>query len=326
MSALNLIYRSLEPSTHMPNGGYAVADIPGKSNHKLGLSNNGLPVFFIQCRATDRDNAVADYNLDAISVRFNTTCQLHSEGSPTYKGIYTIVELKSGSEEIIQYFLDIVHLMLLKLPEGFGQEDLRIDIQVLIRLFVRLSAPPLKEIQGLWAELLIIEQSNNPIYLLNAWHRQGTDKFDFNDGFHKIEVKSTQQARRIHRFSADQLQQNRSSDLIIASIQLTETSSGKSVLDLSDSIAKKLFTTEQVFLLKEKIGEILGQDINRAGEVFFDYAQAKDSCALFKAEDIPKISSQHIPVQVQHVRFDCDLTGLKPVQKGTLKVALFASL
>jgi len=60
--------------------------------------------------------------------------------------------------------------------------------------------------------------------------------------------------------------------------------------------------------------------------LFFYYAQAKDSFAFYKSEDIPKISSHHIPVQIQRVHFDCDLTGIKPARTGTFKAALFASL
>ena len=74
-------------------------------------------------------------------------------------------------------------------------KDLKIEIEKLINLFTKFSKPALKTIQGLWAELLIIEQSKNPDYLIQSWHSSTTDKYDFNDGIDKIEVKSTFKSR-----------------------------------------------------------------------------------------------------------------------------------
>ncbi|MBB5396701.1 PD-(D/E)XK motif protein [Mucilaginibacter sp. AK015] len=319
-------FRALAAAGENSVEGFNVAAIPGLDSHRLGLSASHLPIFFIQCRQTNKDAAQRDYLLDMLSIKFNKPCELIVDQRRHQISNYTIIELKAGSAEIIQYFLDITYLMLSNLPEGFSQKDLSLHIQSLIKLFTSLSSPPLKTLQGLWAELLVIERASNPSLLLSAWHRSNSDKFDFNDGADKIEVKSTSSGRRVHSFSADQLIPNKSSALLIASIFAIETSTGKSILDLSSSIAEKINDPSKIFQLKEKIGIILGSDLERAGEVYFDYRQGIDSCAFFRGEDIPRIHPQHIPVQIRSVRYDCDLTGIRPATPGALKSALFQSL
>jgi UDP-3-O-[3-hydroxymyristoyl] N-acetylglucosamine deacetylase/3-hydroxyacyl-[acyl-carrier-protein] dehydratase len=98
--------------------------------------------------------------------------------------------LKTDIEYLQEYFLKIVFVLLRNLSDKPLLKDLKIEIDKLINLFSKFTKPPLKTIQGLWAELLIIEQSKNPDYLIQSWHNSSSDKYDFNDGIDKIEVKS----------------------------------------------------------------------------------------------------------------------------------------
>ena len=93
-----------------------------------------------------------------------------------------------------------------------------------------MSQPTKKALQGLWAELLVIERSKSPAYLLQSWHVSPNDKFDFNDGIDKIEVKSTRNVRRIHTFSLEQLHPNVNANLLIASVFVIETGHGRTIL------------------------------------------------------------------------------------------------
>ena len=68
------------------------------------------------------------------------------------------------------------------------------------------------------------------IKCLLSWHTSPNDKFDFNDGKDKIEVKSTKTVRRVHKFSLEQLHPNINSNLIIASVFVIETGHGKTIL------------------------------------------------------------------------------------------------
>src|SRR5690606_18027920 len=196
---------------------FAIASLPSIKNHKIGISQNGQPIFFIKCDNSAKINSL-DTNLEFISVQFNRQCQLINSKGKKEEDIYTIISLKSDSDYLQEYFLKIVFVLIKNLSEKPLLKNLKIEIEKLINLFAKFSKPALKTIQGLWAELLIIEQSKNPDYLIQSWHSSTTDKYDFNDGNDKIEVKSTAKSRRIHNFSLEQLTPNLSSKLIVASI------------------------------------------------------------------------------------------------------------
>ena len=190
---------------------------------------------------------------------------------------------------------------------------MKIEIEKLINLFTKLSKPASKTIQGLWAELLIIEQSKNPDYLIESWHISKSDKYDFNDGIDKIEVKSTVKNRRIHNFSLEQLNPNSNSKLVISSISTKETGTGINIFDLIKKIDSKIKNKSLSFRVNEMVLLTLGEDFEKSLEVFFDYHLAIDSIKHFNSTDIPTISSDQIPANIMNVRFDCDLTNLIPL-------------
>jgi hypothetical protein len=248
------------------------------------------------------------------------------DDQPSQIKTFTIIELKNGSESIQSYFLEVIYLMLRNMPLDVTVADLKEEIKKLITLLSCLLIAPKKTIQGLWAELLLIEQAADPSYILNSWHFSPNDLFDFNDGIDKIEVKSTSKNLRVHRFSLTQLMPNRNSKLIIASFFAVQTDNGKSIFDLSDSIENRLDNPKDIFKLKEKIVQTLGNDFNRATEVYFDYQLGIDSCEFYRSGDIPKILSASVPQQITNVRFDVDLSTIKAITPKLYTSKLFDSL
>lgn len=168
-------------------------------------------------------------------------------------------------------------IVLEKLGDFPSQQDLLNEIQKLVELFRRFSRPPIKTIQGLWAELFVIEHSSNPSYLVKSWHTTTSDIFDFNDGTDKLEVKSTSRINRVHRFSHNQLTPNESSIVVIASLCVQQSGVGKTVLDLMDAIEPNLENAELRFQLADMISKTLGSDFEKACEYCFDYALACDT-------------------------------------------------
>jgi len=49
-------------------------------------------------------------------------------------------------------------MMLMKMPQQPSKQELSIEVERLVAIFSALSATPRKKIQGLWAELLVIER------------------------------------------------------------------------------------------------------------------------------------------------------------------------
>ncbi|NEW79642.1 MAG: PD-(D/E)XK motif protein [Gelidibacter sp.] len=325
MLSIFKIFQDLNNKIPNKIDGFTIANLPKIKNHKIGLSKEGLPLFFIKCENETNEKAL-DYNLESISIQFNQKCQLLSNDKKIAEGVYTIIALKTDSVDLQEYFLNILYFVLLKLPAIAKLKELKIEVEKLISLFNKFSKLPTKTIQGLWAELLVIEQSSNPEYLIKAWHYSPTDKFDFNDGIDKIEVKSTAKSRRIHNFSLEQLNPNKNSKLIIASVFAVETGKGKTIFDLVKLINDRIKNNEILFRINEVLLDTLNRDFEKAFEHYFDYQLALDSLAFFDSEFVPKIEVSSIRQEISNIHFDCDLSKIEELKKMSTNSLLHKSL
>jgi hypothetical protein len=305
--------------------GFRVASLSVTEKHKLGITDDGRPVFFINCANLEPARPV-DYDLEHISIQFNRRCQVYRDGDKIEETIYTLVTLKTNQKEFRDYFLSVVELVLKRLPAGITAKEFKLQIDSLAVLFAKLSDLPQKTVQGLWAELLVIEQAKDPDYLIKAWHARPTDTFDFNDGADKIEVKSTTRSKRQHSFSNAQLLPNKSSKLLIASVFMAETGTGRTIQDLITAITKRISNRDLEFRLNEVVGQVLGKDLFKALNVCYDYKLAADSLEYFESWSVPSIPIENIPVQISDVRFECDLSGVPPANRGAVTGALHLAL
>jgi len=80
--------------------------------------------------------------------------------------------------------------------------------------------------------------------------------------------------------------------------------------------------------LRYQIALTLGKSINEALDLSFDFHLAKDSLCYFKAENIPKITTNSVPPLVTDVHFKADLTNIESVNPYEIasKTGLFHSL
>jgi hypothetical protein len=319
------IFQDLKNESPKNGDSFTIATLPKIKNHKLGISRTGQPMFFIKCDEKTMAKSL-DTKLEFIYVQFNCQCQLINNKGKVEEGIYTIISLKSDSVYLQEYFLKIVLVLITNIPEKPLLKELKIEIEKLINLFTKFSKPALKTIQGLWAELLIIEQSKNPDYLIKSWHNSSSDKYDFNDGCDKIEVKSTTKSRRIHSFSLEQLIPNSKSKLIVSSILTIETGTGTSVFNLVETIESKLKDRSLIYRINEMVATTLGKDFEKAFEIFFDYKFSVDSIQHYESVDIPKFNISNIPSNILNVRFDCDLTDVRCANKTRIKSKLHNSI
>ncbi len=305
---LTEIFQTLKSETlKSAINGFRVSDIPSLSNHKIGIANNGMPMFFIRSSIS---SSVPNISLDMMSVQFCQLCRLIHDNGESIESTYTIITLKSVAEELSGYFLEIIYLVLLKIGNTPSQKVLVDEIEKVVDLFRQLGQSSAKTVQGLWAELLMISQSKNPKYLVNSWHLSPTDTFDFNDGKNKIEVKSTSKTKRIHHFSLEQLYPNEGSNLLICSVHTIPVGQGVNIFDLAKMIEEKLTLIEDRLQLNAVIIKTLGDKYTYAGEFYYDYQKAIDSMIYLPYFEVPTIDASCVPTQISHVRFDCDLSDL----------------
>jgi len=300
------VFLNLQLRKHSDQGYVSVETVPFSAHHKIGISNEGFPLFFVKC---NKESKSIDINLELISILFSQECNI-KEKENNSNDIYTIVLLKTLNNDLQQYFTDVFSIILQQIEPIPAERDLYREVRKVIDLFSSISKPPVKSIQGLWAELLVIEKSINPEYLINAWHISPSDKYDFNDSKDKLEVKSTSKSKRIHRFSIEQLNNNIGSDLLIASTFVIETGTGKSILNLRDKIISNISNIKVHIRLNEMIYKTIGNEYEKLGDIFFDYQLASDSLLYFEVTDIPRILISAIPFQVSNVTFDCDLSSI----------------
>lgn len=301
---------------------YYVENIDSKLPHRLGCDKDAYPTFFIKCSEFKH---ISDIKLNIISVLFNRKCKIQSiSDQKEFEGNFTVIKLASHNYELVRYFIEVIYLILVKLPSIPSNEELRLELTKVIGLF---SNPPQfskDSIIGLWAELFVILQASQPEYLLRAWHVNTDDKYDFNDSQNKLEIKSTSKQVRKHIFSLEQL--NSDSGLLIGSVYVVESGIGKSIFDLEDEIEKVILDSELHLKLKKLILATVASNIDGASKLFFDFSLAQQSLAFYDACIVPSIPKSSIPSEVSGVHFTSDLSECQPFDFSNSDSELFNSI
>lgn len=311
-----------EMSSTMKRDEYSVDNLCDGLSHKLAFSPEGYPMIFIEC---SDEKITSNIRLKLFNVTFNKLCKLSEDGKYIEKK-YSIVKLISSNSDLKKYFLEVMRLVLNKIPQRPKVEQLKREITKVISLFTASANISKEAVKGLWAELFVIERSQNPLYLIKSWHVSVEDKYDFNDGIDKIEVKSTSNEERVHHFAIEQLNPNKDSQLMIASLIVVNSGIGKSIFDLVDSIMKRISDTNALLKLNEEVLQTIGCHIEEAKEMCFDYTLAKNNVRFYDYKTIPSIAQSSVPEGVTSVHFTSCLKGLQEVDHSKLKGNLFNSI
>lgn len=310
MSLLDVFLELEIPKTENPKifNANALSDFPFA---KIGVNYLGFPVILISSKFDQTHLSQKNIKLKYIELTHNLECKVSENGK--YKiDNYSVIIFKSNEETLQNYFLGIAQSLLNSLSKKPTQKEVFETFRNFIEIFRSLTETPTKTIQGLWAELILIEQSKNPETLINYWHNIPEEKFDFNADIEKIEVKSSSNLERAHIFTTEQLNPTIDSQVIIASIFTKQVSNGLNILDLLDKIDKRIVEIE----LKEKIFRIvsrtLGNTFEQTTKIRYDYDLAKNSLRFYRHQDISKVERINIPERVSEVKFKSDLTNIIP--------------
>lgn len=321
----NLVQKFLELKTrpHSEDGFNAVS-ISENFSHRLGISPNGFPIFFIECSTSDR---VSDINLKLFKVLFNRKCSItDTDADLRIEGTFSIIQLNSLNPDFQNYFLEVIYLLLCRLENKPSIPVLKSEIAKLISIFTNVKSVSKEVIRGLWAELMVIKQSSNPSYLIRSWHVVPEDKFDFNDGTDKLEVKSTNGSKREHTFSIEQLHPSKGSKLLIASVFVSQTGIGKNIFNIVDEISSHINDVDVLFKLREEITQTIGTNIEEVSKMFFDENESLSSLQFFDYASIPTINLNNVPQEVSCVHFRSDLSNISPIYQFDKESLLFSSL
>lgn len=288
-----------------------------ETNHKLGVSKEGYPMLFI-C-TSDSSYAAPIPLLDMLSVEYNASCTFIDDTNISFPHHYTIITLHSLDELLQEEFLDLILMIVSRISGTPSKREISIEVENLISIFSALTCPPRKKIQGLWGELLVIEQSFLPETLINAWHSELSAKYDFTMGRDKIEVKTTSSETREHHFSLDQLSPSAHSRVVVASMIVRNSAQGSGGLSIDDlyiKICDKVASVDAKMRLMQIVSETIGSDFHCLKEVCFDYIEACDSLRFYNAQDVPRIPKDSVQPGVSSVGFTSNLTGIVDIQSS----------
>ena len=259
-------------------------DYPQLCNHKIAIDENQKPLILLH--SVDSGNfKLSSRRLRLIDISFNQSCKITEVNGQEKISNFTIIKLKTDDESLQRYFFRVCNLFISEIGNEPKIEKVQSELTKLIHLFSKLSVRPKKTIQGLFAELVVINCSSGKDKLVEAWHREANDLFDFNDSIIKIEVKSTVRLNPIHRFSHEQLNQG-GDNTYIASVLIRNSGSGKDIFALSHDIQIELQNIENKIKLNDIIAETLGSDISNADESIFDYEYSKSSLKFIASNQI----------------------------------------
>lgn len=262
----------------------AIAAIPCGSDvpHLLVRGDRGEPalLFATETRATPR----ADIRLKHVGVQFDRRFEVANMVAGSIDaGNFCKFICDPSVPHLHQYFVELMAATASTNPGILTSTANDEIVSVLLELFRKLSLPSEKSVSGLWGELLVIHLAATPDAFVDAWHIRTTDRFDFAFPNFRIEVKTTEQPSRDHEFSLKQVRSGRESDFV-ASVKLSRSSAGLSVLDMARLITSRLDSNRQAKLWRT-ILETIGDDCD--DEQRFDLISASEDLVFVRCSDIP---------------------------------------
>lgn len=256
----------------------------GAKQHLLIKGNYGEPILLL---ATEpRKTPRAPVRLKHVSVGFELLFEVTDTTSgEVTSGTYCKFICEPTSVSLHPYFVEVLAATASIHGTTLSQLDADEAVDAMLELFRQLDGPAKTTVVGLWGELLIIHAAKNATDFINAWHIAGTDTYDFAFSDARLEVKATERSVREHDFALEQVRGGRTGDSV-ASLLLSRSAAGISVLGLANSIAQRVPPIQQQKLWTLVLAE-LGQDAEAADEQTFDPEAALNNLRIIPAARVP---------------------------------------
>ncbi|MBS1636474.1 MAG: PD-(D/E)XK motif protein [Bacteroidetes bacterium] len=301
--------------------------IPEFSSFRIAVNCEGYPVLLIPTDNSIRSLAFKNFKLKYLQLEQSIECKITESGNETTNK-FTVITFTSNERGLQEYFLKISETFIKTLNTKANSQQIIDALIRFVEVFRALNELPTKTVQGLWSELFFIYNSKNPEVLLNYWHNLPEEKFDFNFGVEKIEVKSSASMERIHIFASEQLNPLEDQQVLIVSLFVRPSNTGISIENLVDFISNKVKDPDLIQKLNSIVGRTLGSTLEQSIGLKYDLQIAKESCKLYRHQDIKKIEKVDIPDEVHEVKYKSDLTHVSSIDITTLtnKQILFQSI
>lgn len=288
--------------------------IPEYPNFRIAIDFEENAVLLLTVSKRIKDLSMKNFRLKYLQLEQNLECKIYENDSIKFQ-TFTAVTFRCSDRNLQEYFLRVSEILIKTIGQNPTQEKVIDSLKKFVEVFKALTDSPSKTVNGIWAELFLIENSRNPKIMINFWHNHPEEKFDFNAGIERIEVKSNSNFERKHIFSAEQLNPPSGTIVLIASIFLKRHNFGSSIQYLIGSISEKVnYDFELVDKLYSVVFRTLGSSLEHSIGIKFDYEIAKQSLKFYRHQDIDKIAEIDIPNNVSEVKYKSDLTNIIPVE------------
>lgn len=305
------VARALSSVPAPATGGYDVARLASAPGFRVGRGADGSVVLLTPPERQEKVGAPT--RLRRITVHARAAVAIQSSGAGPTTETVGLVELRELSEDLVPAFCGIAATVVGLIGEDPAPGTVRAALRHVVRLFE--PRPGRRgSVLGLWGELLTILIAVDPEAMVESWHVEIDDRFDFAAPSDRLEVKTTDGGGRVHEFSNDQLRPVDGAKTRVVSIMTTATSAGTSVGDLVDEVQHNLAgRVDLAMKVWQLVAETLGDDwMPTTSSLRWDRAQAEQSIRLLAAEKVPHVREPLDPaIEYVRLRVSCeDVPGL----------------
>ena len=306
---LNFLFESLAtPKTNEDGLQYSAQIIPGFPYARIARDTEGNPSILFDVEGTLETQLPPNTRLKNLHFYRNLKCTIEESGKSRKRNL-TVIGFTAEEKELQDHFLFVSQSFLDVLGKTPTRDAIATNLLRFIRVFQLLSSPAKKPVQGLWAELFLIESSRVPEVLLRYWHCSPNAIFDFSSNIENIEVKSTSMFERRHTFSHEQLSAS-NSRTYVASVFAELHLTGLNVFDLVRKICDRVEDRRLVERLHAMVFATLGQALEDANGFRYNYVVAGNSLLFFDSNDIPRIDQKDVPDGIVALKYTSDLTNI----------------
>jgi hypothetical protein len=286
---------------------YSTVKISRYSKHLLGVNGeNKVAILFSATKPKGKKENIKYLNLD-----HDVPCNIYINNKKRKENL-SILKCDSESENLKEIFLRSIDNFAYSASNDISQKEIYEMTKNLIELFEKITQNRNNDLIGFWGELFIINYLKSKEKLLEAWHPDKKDTFDFLINNYALEIKTSSSNNRIHNFSYEQLN-SKNTSIIIGSVMIRKSRSGMSLLDLKNNILKKINQEQLKIKLQEMYDIMTGTKTKyELEDVKYTYEYAKDHTKFFNSKMVPRIKENLMP-GIKHVKFQSNLNGVKSI-------------
>lgn len=304
-------YKSLSKPKEKNNYIYNTKNIQSSKNHFIGINGLGhIAILF-----STKSPKGKEENIQNLQLNHSIKATIKFNGNKTIKK-FSILKCTSKDERLKEIFLSSLSDVVKNIKEDISEKEIYEKTKNLIELYRKISQNKNNDLVGFWGELFIIHKLRSTDLLVEAWHPETNDTFDFYLKNQALEIKTTTLNDRKHQFSYEQLN-TRNKKIIIASIMIRKSRTGKNLLKLKNSILKKLKKKTNKEKVQEMYDVMTGlKSKKELDEISFSYEYSKDNLSFYDALNIPRI--REIPMNgIKSIKYESNLNSSKEIKNFT---------